>query len=162
MTAHASRPSAWYQGRTAWRAISVYNAKAGIRHTSHARYELWYHVAWGTKYCKRVFTEKKTQEEVANLLREIALQYDMEIDRVEVLSDHVHMSISAPPGIAPSRAVQILKSVSTKLLFRKYKFLKQYYWGGEVWITGYFMRSVGPGLTKEQINTYIDEQSEEI
>lgn len=86
----------------------------------------------------------------------------MEIDRVEVLSDHVHMSISAPPRIAPSRAVQILKSVSTKLLFRKYKFLKQYYWGGEVWITGYFMRSVGPGLTKEQINKYIDEQSEEI
>ena len=134
----------------------------GIKHTSHARYELWYHVAWGTKYRKRVFTDKVTQGEIEKLLREIALQYDMEIDRVEVLSDHIHMSISAPPRIAPSRAVQILKSVSTKLLFRKYKFLKGMYLGGEIWVAGYFIRSVGLGLTKEAINRYIDEQSEEI
>lgn len=134
----------------------------GIKHTSHARYELWYHVAWGTKYRKRVFTDKVTQSEVEKLLREIALQYDMEIDRVEVLSDHVHMSVSAPPRIAPSRAVQIIKSISTKQMFKKYKFLKGMYWGGEVWVAGYFIRSVGPGLTKEAINRYIDEQSEEL
>lgn len=134
----------------------------GIKHTSHARYELWYHVAWGTKYRRRVFTDKKTKQEVENLLKEIALQYDMEIDKVEVLSDHLHMSLSAPPRIAPSKAIQIIKSVSTRILFQRYKFLKQFYWGGEIWIAGYFVRSVGPGLTKEQINRYIEEQSEEI
>ena len=134
----------------------------GIRHTSHARYELWYHVAWGTKYRKHVFTDPKTKEEVGDLLREIALQYDMEIEKIEVLSDHVHLSLSAPPRIAPSRAIQILKSVSTRRLFQRYKFLKQFYWGGEVWIAGYFIRSVGVGLTKEQVNKYIEEQAEEI
>lgn len=134
----------------------------GIKHTSHARYELWYHAVWGTKYRKRVFTDKVTQKEIENLFREIALHYDMEIDRVDVGVDHVHMSVSAPPRIAPSRAVQILKSVSTKHLFKKYKFLKGMYWGGEVWVAGYFIRSVGPGLTKEEINRYIDEQSEDI
>ena len=134
----------------------------GIIHTSHARYDLWYHLAFSTKYRKRVFTDQKTKEEVANLFREIALQYDMKIDKIQVMSDHVHMSVGAPPRIAPSRAVQILKSVSTKLLFRQYKFLKKYFWGGEVWVSGYFIRSVGPGLTKEQINKYIEEQSEEI
>lgn len=134
----------------------------GITHTSHARYELWYHVAFSTKYRKKVFTDKKTKEEVENLFREIALQYDMKIDKVQAMSDHVHMSVSAPPRIAPSRAVQILKSVSTKMLFKNYKFLKKFYWGGEVWVSGYFIRSVGPGLTKEQINHYIEEQSEEI
>ena len=108
----------------------------GIKHTSHARYELWYHIAWGKKYRKKVFTDQVTQKEVETLLREIALQYDMEIDRVEVLSDHIHMSLSAPPRIAPSRAVQIIKSVSTKQLFRKYKFLKGMYWGGEIWVAG--------------------------
>ncbi len=134
----------------------------GIKHTSHARFELWYHVAFSTKYRKKVFTDSKTKEEVENLFREIALQYDMEIDKVEVLSDHVHMLLSAPPRIAPSRAVQIIKSVSTKLLFKQYKFLKKFYWGGEIWVQGYFIRSVGQGLTKEQINLYIEEQSEEI
>jgi putative transposase len=134
----------------------------GIIHTSHARYDLWYHVAFSTKYRKKIFTDLKTKEEVENMFREIALQYDMKIDKIQVMSDHVHMSVSAPPRIAPSRAVQILKSVSTKLLFKQYKFLKKHFWGGEVWVQGYFIRSVGPGLTKEQINKYIDEQSEEI
>jgi len=133
----------------------------GIIHTSHARYDLWYHVAFSTKYRKKIFTDLKTKEEVENMFREIALQYDMKIDKIQVMSDHVHMSVSAPPRIAPSRAVQILKSVSTKLLFKQYKFLKKHFWGGEVWVQGYFIRSVGPGLTKEQINKYIDEQSEE-
>lgn len=134
----------------------------GIIHTSHARYDLWYHVAFSTKYRKHIFTDLKTKAEVENLFREIALQYDMKIDKIKVMSDHVHLSVSAPPRIAPSRAVQILKSVSTRLLFKQYKFLKKYYWGGEVWVQGYFVRSVGPGLTKEQINKYIEEQSEEI
>ena len=134
----------------------------GIIHTSHAIYELWYHVAFSTKYRKHVFTDEKTKSEVENLFREIALQYDMKIDKIQVMSDHAHMSVSAPPRIAPSRAVQILKSVSTRLLFKNYTFLKKYFWGGEVWVAGYFIRSVGPGLTKEQINKYIEEQSEEI
>ena len=75
----------------------------------------------------------------------------MEIGKVEVLSDHVHITVSAPPRIAPSRAIQIIKSVSTRMLFKKYKFLKKYYWGGKLWVGGYFVRSLGPGITKEKI-----------
>jgi putative transposase len=134
----------------------------GVRHTSHARYELWYHFAWSTKYRKKVFDREHTQLEVAKLFREIALQYDMEIGVVRVLSDHVHMSVSAPPRIAPSRAAQILKSVSTRKLFQMYPWLRQFYWGGEIWVQGYFVRTTGPGLTKEAIEAYIKEQSEEI
>lgn len=134
----------------------------GIKKTSHARYELWYHLAFCTKYRKRVFNDKKTKEEVALLFREIALHYDLEVGQVEVLSDHVHMTLTAPPRIAPAQAVAILKSVSTKLLFKRYKRLKSQYWGGEVWAGGYFVRSVGSGLTREAIEKYIKEQSEEI
>lgn len=133
-----------------------------IKKTSHARYELWYHVAFSTKYRKKVFDNKKTQEEVALLFREIALHYDLEVGQIQVLPDHVHLSVTAPPRIAPSEAVAILKSVSTKLLFKRYKWLKKQYWGGEVWSGGYFVRSVGTGLTREAIEKYIKEQSSEI
>mgnify|MGYP001578822322 CR=1 FL=1 len=132
-----------------------------VRHTSHARYDLWYHFAWSTKYRKRVWTDQRRRESVKLLLRKIAAHYDMEIDTIEVLSDHVHFTLSAPPRIAPSEAARILKSVSTKALFAYYPDLKRHYWGGELWVTGYFVRSVGPGLTKEQIDRYILEQSEE-
>ena len=132
------------------------------RRTSHARYELWYHVAFSTKYRKKVFTEEKTKEEIRMLFREIALYYDLEVGEVEVLSDHVHLSVTAPPRIAPARAVAILKSLSTKLLFEKHRWLKKHYWGGEIWSGGYFVRSVGSDLTREMIEKYIKEQSEEI
>lgn len=133
-----------------------------IKKTSHARYELWYHLAFSTKYRKKVFNDERTQEEVALLFREIALHYDLEVGQIQVLPDHVHLSVTAPPRIAPAQAVAILKSVSTKLLFKRYKWLKKQYWGGEVWSGGYFVRSVGTGLTREAIEKYIKEQSSEI
>ena len=133
-----------------------------IHHTSHARYELWYHLAWATKYRKRVFLEKQHQLKVQELLRAIAGHYDLTIGVVECLSDHVHLTFSAPPRIAPARAAQILKSVSTARLFAEFAWLKQHYWGGEIWAGGYFVRSVGEGLTKQQIERYIKEQSEEL
>ena len=133
----------------------------GIKKTSHARYELWYHLAFSTKYRKRVFKDEKTKQEIKQLFREIALHYDMEVGEIEVLSDHVHLSLTAPPRIAPAKAVAMLKSVSTKLLFKRYKWLKNLYWGGEIWSGGYFVRSIGSGLTLKEIEKYIKEQSEE-
>jgi len=133
-----------------------------IRHTSHARYDLWYHIAWATKYRKQVFVEKTTQTRVQEILRAIASHYDIDTGAVECLPDHTHLTFSAPPRIAPSSAAQIFKSVSTKKLFEEFPWLRNYYWGGEIWAGGYFIRSVGEGLTKQQIERYIKEQSEEM
>lgn len=96
------------------------------------------------------------------LFRKIAMHYDIEMNGVEIMSDHVHFLVSAPPRIAPARIVQILKSVSTKYLFEKYKWLEGQYWGGEIWAGGYFVRSVGSGLTKASVERYLKEQSEEV
>jgi len=101
-------------------------------------------------------------EYTKRLFREIAMHYDMEVSAIEVKSDHVHCLVSAPPRIAPSHGVQILKSVSTRMLFEKYPWLRGQYWGGEIWAGGYFVRSVGTGLTTEAITKYIKEQSEEV
>ena len=133
-----------------------------IRHTSHARYNLWYHCVWGTKYRKKIFKDEYTKNRIKIILKTIAFEYDMEIGEIELLSDHVHLTLSAPPRIAPARAIQVLKSVSTKLLFEEFPWLKGEYWGGEVWVRGYFIRSVGVGITKAVIDKYIKEQFEEI
>ena len=132
------------------------------RKTSHARYDLWYHIVWCTKYRKKIFLNPKIAQRVKIIFQTIASHYDMHIGEIKILSDHLHMSISAPPRIAPARIVQILKSVSTRILFREFPGLKNEYWGGEIWIGGYFVRSVGPGITKEQIDKYVIEQSEEV
>ena len=120
-----------------------------------------YHFAWGTKYRKHIWSNTQTKEKVIAIFRTIADQYDITMGEAKCLSDHVHFVVGAPPRITPAHIVQILKSLSTKMLFKEYPWLKQHYWGGEVWVTGYFVKSIGQGLTKEQIERYVREQSEE-
>ena len=45
-------------------------------------------------------------------------EYDMIIDTVEVVKDHVHIFLEAPPRLSPSRIVQMLKSISAREIFR--------------------------------------------
>lgn len=129
------------------------------KRTAHAFYDLWYHVAWTTKYRKKIFTKPRTIQHVKEILRAIAAHYDITIKEVEICPDHLHLLASAPPRLAPSQIVQILKSKSTELLFQEFPWLKNYYWGGEIWVGGYFVRSVGQYLTKEKIEKYIKQQS---
>ncbi|MDD3607717.1 MAG: IS200/IS605 family transposase [Candidatus Moranbacteria bacterium] len=132
-----------------------------INQTSHLRYDLWYHLVWGTKYRKQIWIDSHTRDRVKEIFRTIASHYDIILGEAECLPDHIHLTASAPPRIAPARIVQILKSTSTKLLFEEFPWLKKHYWGGEVWAGGYFVRSLGVGITKEQIDKYIEEQSSE-
>lgn len=133
-----------------------------IRHTSHSRYDLWYHFAWSTKYRKKIWRDEEKKAAVKQLFRKIAGSYDMEIGTIQLLSDHIHFTLAAPPRIAPAHAAQILKSLSMKALLSYYPELHRHYWGGEIWVRGYFVRSAGPGLTKEAIDRYIKEQTEEL
>jgi len=131
-----------------------------IKRTSHALYDLWYHFAWSTKYRKEIFKNKNIVYRVKMIFRAIAGHYDINIQEIEIMPDHLHMLVSAPPRIAPSAIAQILKSKSTQILFAEYpSFRTEYYWGGEIWVPGYFVKSVGQSLTKEQIQKYIRQQS---
>ena len=130
-----------------------------VKRTSHSLYDLWYHLAWSTKYRKEVFTNPRTIQRVKEIIRAIASHYDISIQEVTVCPDHVHLLVSAPPRLAPSQIAQILKSKSTQIMFKEFPWLKNYYWGGEIWVEGCFVRSVGQYLTKEQIQRYIQQQS---
>jgi len=99
---------------------------------------------------------------VHEIFRAVASHYDIELGEINCHPDHIHLSANAPPRMAPSQLAQILKSRTTTLLFQEFPWLKKEYWGGEIWIAGYFVRSVGAGNTKEQIDKYIREQSQEI
>ena len=79
----------------------------------------------------------------------------MEIDTLEVMEDHVHLFLSAPPRYAPARIVQILKSISARELFARFPRLRRQLWGGQLWEDGYFVRSVGDAVTAEIIRRYI-------
>jgi len=87
--------------------------------------------------------------------QEIAERYEFEIDTMEVNEDHVHLFLSAPPRYSPAHVVQILKSISARMMFKEFPKIKKQLWGGELWNDGYFVRSVGIKVTPRSCRRYI-------
>ncbi|MDR3295710.1 MAG: IS200/IS605 family transposase, partial [Clostridiales Family XIII bacterium] len=71
--------------------------------------------------------------------------------------DHIHLLLSCPPGIAPSKVVQYLKGRSSRLLQEEFSDLKKRYWGQHLWSRGYFCATVG-SVTEDMIKQYIENQ----
>jgi len=101
------------------------------------------------------------QQRVKELFQEIADQYDISIDEMEVSPDHVHIFCSFPPRYSISQVVMRLKSISARAIFREYPQVKARLWGGELWEDGYFARTVGDKVTAELIRRYIEQHRKE-
>ncbi len=125
-----------------------------LKRTSHAVYDTKYHLVWAPKYRKWVL-RGDIQERVYQLFSEIAENYDIEIDTLEVAKDHVHLFVSFPPRYSISNVVGKFKSISASVLFREFPELKRQLWGGHFWETGYFVRTVGDKATADVIRKYI-------
>ena len=132
----------------------------GIRRTKHAVYDLKYHVVWVPKYRAQVLGGE-VAEYMKEIFEQIALEYDFHIDTMEVMEDHVHVFIEAPPAYAPAQVVQILKSISAREVFKKFPKMRKAMWSGMIWGDGYFVRSVGDNVTADVIRKYIEYQKHE-
>lgn len=131
-----------------------------IKRTSHAVYDLKYHMVWVPKYRKMILRGELAKG-LKTTFQEISERYEFEIDTMEVKDDHVHLFLSAPPRYSPARVVQIIKSISAKMVFKQFPEVKKQLWGGEFWGDGYFVRSVGDKVTSEVIRRYIKYQQQE-
>jgi len=125
-----------------------------LRRTSHAVYDTGYHLVWAPKYRKWIL-RGDIQERVKELFEEIAVNYDIEIDTMEVAADHVHLFILFPPRYSIAWVVGLFKSISASVLFREFPELQDQLWGGEFWEDGYFVRTVGAEVTADIIRKYI-------
>jgi REP-associated tyrosine transposase len=140
---------------------NIYNGGVSpLRRTRHAVYDLKYHFVWVPKYRKLLLTGPISKR-LKEIFQDIAERYEFEIDTMEVMEDHVHLFLVVPPKYAPSMVVNILKSISAKLIFKEFPAIKRQLWGGELWNDGYFVRSVGDKVTADVICQYIKHQHRE-
>ena len=115
---------------------------------------------WVPKY-RKLILKNGLAKRLKEVFHEIADRYEFEIDTMEVKEDHVHLFLTAPPRYSPSQIVQIMKSISAKVVFREFPEVREQLWGGELWSDGYFVRSVGDKVTSEVIRRYIKYQHQE-
>ena len=120
---------------------------------SHSRYDIKYHFVWVTKYRKSVLTGE-VGVRLRNLVREICRTHDIEILQGAVSKDHVHVLLSCPPSLSPSKIIQYIKGKTSRKLMMEFKHIQKQFWGRHLWARGYFVASSG-NVTDEVIAEYI-------
>jgi putative transposase len=131
----------------------------GYKRSSRAVYDMKYHVIWVTKYrCKVLYGHIAVR--ARELIRQGCEARNITILQGSVGKEHIHLLISCPPSIAPSKIMQYLNGRSSRLLQDECPELKKKYWGQHLWARGYFCATVG-NVTEEIIRNYIANQSSE-
>ena len=126
------------------------------RKSSHSRFAIKFHFVWVTKYRKRILTGAFAVR-LRDLVREICRTEEIEILQGAVSSDHVHVLLSCPPNLSPSKIMQLIKGKTSRKLLMEFKHLQKLYWGRHFWAHGYFVASSG-NVTDEVIMEYIRTQ----
>jgi putative transposase len=129
------------------------------RKGAHTIYSLHYHLVFIPKYRKPVL-RGEVGLRVRELVRRICHSLDVEIIRGHVWPDHVHLLLSAPPTLPPSRLVQAIKGKTSIQLLRDFRSLRKEFWGRHLWARGYFIATSG-NVTDEVPSKYIESQDVE-
>ena len=126
------------------------------RKGSHTVYQCHYHFVFIPKYRKPVL-RGEVGLRLRELIREICRSMEIDIIQGHVRPDHVHLLLSAPPNIAPSRIMQAIKGKTSHHLMSEFRRIAKEFWGRHLWARGYFVATSG-NVTDDVIAKYIEEQ----
>ncbi|MFX1538906.1 MAG: IS200/IS605 family transposase [Promethearchaeota archaeon] len=107
---------------------------------NHSVCNINYHFVWCTKFRKSVLVHDK---DIITIFMDICHQYSWIINAIEVIPDHVHVFISAPPFDPPSKIAKLLKGISTRKIFKLSPFLCKELWEGHLWSLSYYCGPAG-------------------
>jgi len=124
---------------------------------SHVKYHIWYHIVFCPKYRKPVLVDE-IEIELRKLVAEICVTENWEAKAIEIMPDHVHLFVSAPPTVSPTEIVLRIKSITAITLFYKFPTLKKRsFWGSGLWSKGYYVGTAGE-VSAKTIQKYIENQ----
>ena len=123
---------------------------------SQSKYRLMYHLVWIPKYRKRIL-KGALKAKLEFLFQQCAEINGWEIEELNIQLDHVHLMIQLKPTISVSKAVQLLKGGSSRVVRQEFPELEEFLWGDSFWSDGYFAETVGR-VTEDIIREYIKNQ----
>jgi len=114
------------------------------------------HVQITTKYRYHMMQKDKILTCCRIAIEEACRRHNIEIIILKVMDNHAHMIVNCPRNISDCYLVQIIKGLSSYILFRICPNLRKRYSRGNFWNSGYFCCSVGAEF--EQVFSYIESQ----
>ena len=89
---------------------------------------------------------------------DIGKRYEYEIEEIGSDGDHVHILLSAPPRESPSRIMNVIKSISARMIFKEFPEIKKKLWGGSLWSDGGYVGTIGQAAGLEHMKKYVQNQ----
>ena len=123
---------------------------------AHTKHKVMYHIVWIPKYRKRVLKEDIAAR-IRELIQECADVNRWQVEEINIQPDHVHILIQLRPDISVSKAVQLIKGKSSRIIRKEFPSLEEFYWGNNFWSEGFFVETIGR-LNEDAIKKYIKNQ----
>lgn len=123
----------------------------------HCVYKLKYHLVLVTKYRRKCFTAPMLKR-LEQLCRELCTKWDVGLDEFGGEDDHIHLMLDFHPNMMPSKFINNLKTVTSRLMRKEFsEHLKNYYWKPVLWTRAYCLITAG-GAPLEVLKEYIQKQ----
>ena len=115
-------------------------------------HNLHYHFIWCPKYRKKVLTGD-VADRLGSLIEEKADELELEILKLAIQPDHVHLFIMGHPKLVPNKIIQQVKGYSSRVLRDDFDFGLP-----SLWTRSYFVSSAGE-VSSQTIEEYIEAQT---
>ena len=123
----------------------------------HCVYQLKYHLVLVTKYRRKCFT-KPVLYRLEQICKDQCLSWDIALVEFGGEADHIHLLLDMHPNIMPSRFVNSLKTVTSRLLRKEFsEHLSKFYWKPVLWTRAYCLITAG-GAPIDILKQYIQNQ----
>lgn len=125
----------------------------------HCVYKINLHIVFVTKYRHKVINTDILKR-LENIFSKLCQNQKSELIEFGGESDHVHLLIDISPDIAPSRLVNTLKTISSRMIRKEFaEHINKFYWKPVFWTGAYCAISAG-GAPLEVLKQYIQNQDE--
>jgi putative transposase len=136
------------------------NAKieiAKVRSTKHSVYNINYHLVWIPKTRMKILTNP-FDSTVKQTIYRVCAWYGWVPMALQVMPDHLHLFVSAPPKWAPSEIVQSLKAWTSRDLRKKFAIIRDTRYSDDLWASSYYCGTAGH-VSAEVVARYIRENA---
>ena len=119
-----------------------------------AVYNTSYHIIFCPKYRRKILTGV-IEKRLKDLISEKCKKMEIEIGKMEVMPDHVHLFLISKPIYAPHYLIGQIKGYTSRILRQEFAVLKSRL--PTLWTRSYYVESIGH-ISEETIKRYIEDQ----
>ncbi len=134
-----------------WMKMVLCRIKKSLK-ASYTKWNCQYHIIFLPQYHKEIIygNLRKDMKEILKILCQCK---KVEIVKVSVFSDHIHLCLNIPPDISVSEFVRYLKRESVLMMYNKYPNIVENL-KGDFWSNGYYVTTFG-NTNEEAMRKYI-------